>query len=659
MKKIWKNISFLLALTLGCSMVLTACKDEDASSSSGTKLENENNEWVDGTHGGEEKETGDYIVKDGKTDYKIVLSQSPLAMESYAANELQTIFLEATGIKLPIVSEQTVTASDKFFSVGRTSLFKATGEIVDKYELRADGFKLFTKGDDIYLCGGEDTGTLYATYEYLYRALNFEQFYADCYTLDTEVRELKLSEYAVAERPDIGYRASSYGFLDADTNTRYRMRVSGKKFDYFTAVNGQACHNSFNWVSPDKYYDAHSDWFSADKTQLCYTARGNEESQNAMVDAALEKFKEIYANTPHMKAISLSMQDYQTWCACETCSNASKKYGTDAAVVIQFLNKLSRKMEAYVTELHKNEPNFVYDIDLVFFAYNSTTPAPVNYDEETDTYTPIDESVICDPHVAPWYAPIFMDYTHSILDSANISYYRNMYGWDELSETMYLWTYETNFSSYMSPYDTFNGMQDLFQLMAEVNTAFLFNQSQWNNQKGSTAWHDLKAYLTAKLSWNSLENVNELIARYFSAMYGPAEKTMKAWFDSTRLYFEKLHAQEKYQGAFSVYTSSVTTDYWSYPILRTWLDFSEQALQEIEKFKTADPELYANYYERIVAERVSPSFLMLELYEARLSRTEAREILDNIVADADLCGITRIREGGALSTWASSKVLMD
>lgn len=659
MKKIWKNVSLVLATLLGGTLVFSACKEDGELSASAPTLDGDGVDWSDGTHGGEESETEDFVVKDGKCDYKIVLPQTPLAMESYAANELQAIFYEATGIKLPIVSEQTVTTADKIFSVGRTSLFHATGVKVDKYELREDGFKLFTKDDDIYLCGGEDTGTLYAVYEYLYRALNFEQFYTDCYTLDTQVRELKLSSYDVVERPDIGYRASSYGFLDSDTATRYRMRVSGKKFDYFTAVEGNACHNSFGWLPPDEHYDAHPDWFSADKTQLCYTARGNEESQNAMVDAALEKFKKIYAVTPEIKAISLSMQDYQTWCACEACSQASKTYGTDAAVVIKFLNKLSEKMEAFVTEQHKNESDFVYDIDLVFFAYNSTTPAPVTYDEETNTYTPIDDTIICNPHVAPWYAPIFMDYTYSILDSTNKSYYQNMYAWDLISETMYLWTYETNFTSYMSPYDTFNGMQDLFQVMADVNTAFLFNQSQWNHTKASTAWHNLKAYLTAKLSWDSTQNVNELIHRYFTAMYGPAAQTMKAWFDSTRAYCEKLHAEEKYQGAFSVYTSSVTADFWSYPILRAWLDYAEQALADIEKFKAIDPQLYAKYYENIVAERISPSFLMLELYESRLSKVEAREIFENIVADADTCGVTRIREGGTLSTWASSKILID
>lgn len=648
MNKIVKKLSVLFAIILGASFCFASCGDK--------KTSNTNTNLV---HGGTETLTNDYILKNGTTDYKIVLPKEPTSMEEYAANELQTLFLEATDVKLQIVNDSAVTTADKVFSVGRTKLFNATGVEVDKQKLREDGFKLFTVGDDVYMCGGGDNGTLYAVYEYLYRALNFEQFYADCYTLNKNVRDLKLSNYQITERPDVGYRATSYGYL-SDSQVKNRMRYSGDKFGMFTAVGGESVHNSLNWISLDTYYDAHPEWFSPDKTQLCYTARGNEESLNAMVDAALETFKIYYATTPDMKAITLTMTDKQTWCTCEKCLSESEKYGTDAAVCVKFLNKLSEKMEAYVTELNKNDPDFVYDIDLLFFAYFSTTAAPVKYDAATDTYTPIDESVICGPHVAPWYAPIYMDYTQSITDSSNISYYQNMYGWSAICETMYLWVYETNFSALVLPYDSFNGMPDLFKALADVNASYLFNQSQWTQQKGAWSWHILKSYLTSKLAWDSSLNMNELIDRYFDAMYGPASATMKEWFNSCRVYTQKLMSEGLYKGTYSVFSSVFTTDYWSYQILRNWMGYAETALSQIEKYKTTDPELYDLYYERIVMERASVNFMMLELYETKLSKEEARELYNNIIADCALCGLTRTTEaGGTVSDWIQNKVLSD
>ncbi len=650
-----KKIIGFIAIAISSMFMFSACN-------SGSK--NDKDDPITEAPGTQETplpgvDTGEYIVKNGASDYKIVIPEKALSFESYAADELQGIFLEATGIKLPIVTDGNATANDKVFSVGRTKLFENTGLVVDKYELRDDGFKMQTIDDDIYFCGGEDSGTLYAVYEFLYRTLNFETFYADCYTLNRNVRELKLLEYQVTERPDIGYRAGSYRYTDENSTVRNRMRVSGGKFSYFTSVDSQPCHNSFNWLPIEKYYSAHPDWYSNDKSQLCYTARGNEQSLNAMLDAALEKFKEVYAAQPNMEAISLSIQDVPTFCSCSACLEANSTYKTDAAVVIKFCNKLSQKMEAYVTELHKDDPNFVYDIDLVFFAYNSTTAAPVTYNAATGKYEPIDDSVICDPHVAPWYAPVHMDYTHSIKHLSNKTFYDSMYGWDALSESMYLWTYETNFYSYMIPYDSIHGMSDLFSVMADVNPKFLLNQSQWNNDRGCTSWHLLKAYLTSKLSWDHTENVEELTERFFNAMYGPAADTMMKWYQSSRAYTAMLHAQGKYEGSFSTHGSFESSDYWSYSILKLWIDYSEQALAEIESLKTTDPTAYDLYYEHIVMERVSPYYLMLEFYETRLNKADARRLYDCIVADSALCRITRTKQGGLIEVWAENKVLVD
>lgn len=652
--KQYKKLMSLIALALGGLFAFSACETPPPNDAP--------NEPQPETPLPGETETENYILKNGASDYKIVIPQKAKGNEVTAANELQAIFLEATGVRLPITSDDdtSVSVSDKLFSVGRTKYFADTGITVDKQQVRADGFKLWTVDDDVYFCGGEDTGTLYSVYEFLYRTLNFETFYADCYTLDKNVRNMKLMDYEVTERPDIAYRAGSFKYTDENSVVRNRMRVSGGKFSYFTSVDSQPCHNSLNWLPVSKHYSAHKDWYASDKEQLCYTARGNETSLNAMLDACLEKFKEVYATDPQMKAISLSIQDVDTFCTCGTCLSEKKKYGTDAAVIIKFCNKLSKKMEAYVCDLNKDDPNFVYDIDLVFFAYKSATAAPVDYNASTKTYTAKDSSVICGPHVAPWYAPVYMDYTRSIKHSSNAEYYQSMYGWDALSETMYLWTYDTNFMSYMIPYDSVQGYADLFELMADVNAEFLLNQSQWNNARGCTAWHLLKAYLTSKLSWDHTESVEELTKRFFDAMYGPASETMMKWYQSSRAYTATLQLKGKYQGTFSTHANTwESSDYWSYPILRLWMDYAEEALAGIERLKESDPVNYALYYEHIVMERVSPYYLMLQFYETNMDKVDARYVYDSIVADTSLCLITRTKQGGYVDAWAEDKVLQD
>lgn len=645
--KIFKRI---ITLSLAAIMLFAS-----ACSSCGGNKEEENN-----NHGGTVTDAEGFIVEDGKTDYVIAIPQEPQSLEKYAAEDFQKLFLEATGLKLEIVSDALVEKTDKFFSVGRTTMFASTGVKVDKYELKDDGFKLFTEGDNIYMCGGEETGTLYAVYEYLYRELNFEQFYSDCYTLNKDVKEIPLRNYDITEIPDIAYRAGSYAYLDSEPSVRRRMRVSGKKFDYFTSV-GMPCHNSFKWLSLDEHYAKHPEWYADNMEQLCYTAHGNETSLEAMADAALERFKEVYASSPDTKCVTLTMEDAgdNSWCGCDTCRAEMQKYSTNAAVVIKFLNKLSKKMETYVTSLHADEEGYKYDIDLVFFAYKSATAAPVKLNADTGEYEPIDDSVVCDSHVAPWYAPIYYDYTQSINSDVNASYREYLKGWSALSEKIYMWVYETNFNSYMSYYETLNGMPELFKTMADVKVKFLFNQSQFDNEKGATAWHLLKGYLTAKLSWDSSQNMETLIQRFFDAMYGPAAETMNTWFVSTRTYVQSLVKKGLYTGLRSVYTDSVSSDYWTYQILELWQNYAAQAVEDIKAIKEVDADLYQSYLEHIVNERVGVNFLMLELYETNLTKEQAKALYDGIISDAAMCGITRYRESTLLSDWADAKTLID
>ena len=653
----------ILSAILSLTSIMTSCGNSKTNipdeSHSGEKPKPNIPENEEINHENEERDTEGYVLYNGMSDYKIVIPENALPMEAYAAGEFQELFAEATGVRLQITTDAETTEEEKIFSLGRTKPFGKTGVKVDNVELRADGYKMFTKDDDVYLCGGEDTGTLYAVYEYLGRTLGFEQYYVDCYALNKNVKEIALKEYNVTERPDIGYRSASYGYMLSDSKVARRMRISGGYFSNLTAVKGQACHNCMEWLPLEDYYDEHPKWYSNDKTQVCYTAHGDAMELEKMLNAALETFKGIYASNPNMKAIAFTINDYTTFCTCDACSAEQKKYNTNSAVCLKFCNRLSKKMENYVRSLHSDDSDFVYDIDLAFFAYFSTTAAPVIYDEKADTYTPIDSSVVCDEHVVPWYAPVYMDYTHSIYDESNVSYLRNMLGWSAISSKMFLWTYDTNFRAYLAPYDTFDGMQDLFKLMASINTAYNFNQSQYNQQTAGAAWHNLKAYLTAKLMWNSDADLKQLTDGYFDAMYGPASETMKLWFNSQRAYIKKLMSEGKYQGSFSIYTDAYTADYWSYSILKSWQKYAEEAMNAIEKFEDVDPELYAKYYGHIAVERITTDYLMLELYESRLDTDEARTLFNRIKSDCKLCGITRLGEGKSFMEWANGKVLID
>ena len=92
------------------------------------------------------KTTGTYIVKNGKTSYKVVVPEVETQTMSYAKSELSKFFKEATGIDLKFVKDTGLTHNDtnRYISLGDTSLYKSLNRNDDIAALKKDGTKIFT-----------------------------------------------------------------------------------------------------------------------------------------------------------------------------------------------------------------------------------------------------------------------------------------------------------------------------------------------------------------------------------------------------------------------------------------------------------------------------------------------------------------------------------
>ena len=163
---------------------------------------------VNPNHNFSYEETDRYILRDGVTEYKVVAPKSDVIEMSYAKTELITIFEEATGVTLKSESDEGLvhTKEGKYISLGNTSLYKSSGIDADLSAIKEDGVRIITKDNTVYLLGGSAKGVLYAVYDFLKMNFGFETYYKDCYTLDKNVKNLKLMNYDVTDIPDIDYR---------------------------------------------------------------------------------------------------------------------------------------------------------------------------------------------------------------------------------------------------------------------------------------------------------------------------------------------------------------------------------------------------------------------------------------------------------------------
>ena len=530
-----KNIKTILCLLLASVMIVGAsCKNGGDSSSStpedssgGSSVVNPVNPVKPNSFGDVKgelheykiTETNNYIIKDGKTDYKILIPQG-MAENDYisaAASDIKLMFLEATGIELEVVEDGKQSAGDKFLAIHSTSLCTAESIGATREALGRGGFRIVTKGENVIMCGAIPESSMYAAYEFLHQALGFDLLYTDYYVLDKNVKNLKLMNYDVTDIPDFEYRMQSTGWIRYNDQNRKRMKWTNDS-DWIIPVNGNNWHNTFDYLPPETYKASNSEWYSEPRgDQLCYTAHGDEESRAEMINIVSAKVIELFSMETYKdyNHISISIQDNQNCCICDTCAAAKQKYGADSAVMVLFLNDVAKIVEAWMN----TDAGAAYkrDFRILFFAYHATNAAPVVYDSATKEYKPSAPEVVCHPNVAVYFAETNGDYTQNFHDegTANTQVGKNMKGWAVLSKEIYFWSYSTNFSHFLTPYNSFDTVQDILKFAKNEGTMFAMIQDQWVQGGGQTGFGVYKNWLHSKLEWDVNANVSELEDYFF------------------------------------------------------------------------------------------------------------------------------------------------
>ncbi len=604
-------------------------------------------------------ETNEYIVKNGVTEYKILVPQGGLDDEfiNAAASDLRIFFAEATGIALETVEDSDALPAGKYLAIGETSVASAATLDVTEKELGKGGFKIKTVNDNVCMMGATNEASMYAVYAFLEQALGFELYYTDFYTLNQNVKELKLMNYDVVDIPDFEYRVQSTGWIRWNDQNIKRMAWTKSDNLIIPADDASATwHNTFNYLPPTQYKTEHPDWYAYPKAnQLCYTAHGNEEEREQMLDIIAGRIQELFAMEKYKgwDWITVSIEDNQNCCSCETCAAEKAKYGADSAVIVKFCNDLAKRVTAWM-QTEEGQPYYRENYRILFFAYHATNSAPVTYDAATDTYLPVDESVICDEHVAPYFAETNGDYTQNYHDenTANTIIGQNMKGWGVLCKDLYFWSYSTNFSHFVTPYNSFDAVQDILKFSKIEGCKYVMIQDQWIQANAQTGFGIFKNWLHSKLLWDVNANVEELTNEFFNAYFREAAPTMLQLFSEWRTWAKYQTDVLGYNGYRSVYYNAQDTKLWPQRMLEGWVALTEKAQEEIAAYKSTNPTLYNALYEHICIESISYRYLLIVLYLDKYSEEEAYAMKKAFATDVSRIGMTLINSTSG-NTFAS------
>ncbi len=662
MKKITLKI---LSVAMACiaSLGVFGCKKDDTTEEPKNKTT-----AFEGTHIYTAPETDRYLVKDGACAYTLVVPSVSSDFLNKAKTEFLYFFKKATGISLRMVSDDQLTsgvhsAGTKYISLGETSLLRSTDIDYGTELLEADGGRIVTKDDNIYIVGGSDAGTLFAVYTFMRITFNYESYTTNTIVIDENVRNLKLRDYDVTDVPDFYMRTpgatpvkgdTKYSDYDAqyfmhrmgyrETNSKQRYRVHAVR----PADNEQGFevrdditdigHTTDTILTRSAWYDLHPEWFSTMGLQWCYTAHGDEASFDLMTDMVVEcikysliTYKDSY---PDAYSIAVNQEDNDEWCSCETCGTLKSKYGTVMGAVIRFINVVGKKIDAWMA-LPENAEYKNDNLKILLLAYMGTENPPVRYNEDTKKWEPIDDSVILYKNVQVEQAYIYTDHQQSWFSEFNKEFKDKADGWAALGNADQLSWYMYDSLQYnpLYLYDSFNFYtSENFQYRASIGRAGMYVEGN-SKYLACSAWINLKTFLIARLSWDSSLSETKLIDDYFNAVYGPAAETMRTLFNNVRMYnYQQVEANELFK-KHSIFNNVALKCEWKINVLNSWIALADKALTEVELYKTIDPELYDQYCYNIELEAISPIYIMLANHENLLSSTKKNGLISRLRAD--------------------------
>lgn len=642
MKKPIKIIAVLLCACLSFSLVACGGGGDNATDAgtpkpTGTVTQTEELKGKEGLHKITVTPTDNVFVRaDGSTDYTVLYPKDCHArVPAIAATFARNIGL-ATDASVPFKQESDESWSEdaKYVVIGDCDLFAAAGLTMPEENLGQTGVYIKTVGKSVFINANYWLGLNNGTFVFLEHVLGHSQVYDTSVFHIEKGKDVNLPAIEIIEAPD-------FEFADFTTNfgedNGFANRLSN--FDMFMELEGSGdtvWHNSFNWVNLEARR-AHEKWVSEDGSQLCYTAHGDAAEYQAMLEHCVDFVLPSIRKHPDKNNVTFTHQDETTWCTCETCTKYFDAYGTDSAVLILFMKRLSKMIN---DEVQKTQPE--RKITLWFFAYHATEHAPVVKNAE-GKYVPIepqftgdktifveDESLVCDDTVGVYIAPINTRYTHKLTDAENEYMYESVMGWDGVVPVKGAWLYSANFYHLYYPYNCFDSIPTNIRLFRNLGTRWIWNQGQGY---GMTGFGALKEYLNFKLYWNCNLDISALRQSFFDDYYGPASDVMYTMY--TEIVAHCRYIEDQFaEISGGLYENLEQAAMWPKGLLERWEGYCDEALEKVRSAADLDEAYRQALIKNVTGESMFPRFALIRLHKTSYSRETIKQMQREWKADA-------------------------
>ena len=439
----------------------------------------------------------DWLFRNGKTDYQIVISAEASVSEHTAARELQQYIQQVSGAQLPITSD--LKASKRSIIVGYNERVAAlTG--AQKPEKDDESFTYRTVGHDLLIWGGAQRGSMYGVFTFLEKELGIHWLTPKC-TVVPKLAQWKLPRLDHSESPFVKYRYSNY-FVARDVpewsaHTRENTKWYPTANDYGNIEAYYGAH-TMEWLVPVKeFFATHPEYFCLRDGkrydgygQLCL-------SNPDVLEICKTRLMQRMREEPGYRIYSLSQKDNFLFCQCEKCAAIEQQYGGHSGLIVWFVNQVADAVKEEFPDKY-----------IGTFAYQYTRQPPTGIKPRENVVIRLCSIECCFAHPLDAGCP------------QNEAFMRDLKGWAELAPHLFIWDYIVDYAQYMAPWPNFQVLGPNIKVFGDNKAIGIFEEAQY--QSAGAEFDEMKAWTVNQLLWNPEQDVDSLVSIFIDGFYGKA-----------------------------------------------------------------------------------------------------------------------------------------
>ena len=591
-------------------------------------------------------ESDNYLVRDGESDYAVLLRPDYTAAELYAAQELNYFLDIASGVSLPVVTEAE-SGETRYISIGATDMATAAGVTATHEDLTRNGFRIVSYGDGIVIVAPNDSGHIYGVYRFLEENCDYMYYAPDEFVIE-QGTDIPLKHFDYEDYPDFLNRdVYNYDTKEFPENAM-RLYTTGSNYSAWSAKYGEGgwwstLHDqslALQIVDYTVYRADYPRWYCggeggspATNPQICYTTALYDRDRYEKGDWSEENYNDgrhgmfwtfVYNLINNYIAVEtdksffqLGMSDNPTFCTCETCTTDVAKY-TRSGVSLRFVNAVADEVEKWRQE---NCPE--REIYLTMFAYLSIVDPPVKV--ENGQYVPIDDTVVARDNVVIRYAPINDYYMYPLMDGAhNPNARRALLGWSAVASHFAVWDYRVNFAELIQPFPQWMSAYENIKTYYDLGFIDVFHQGC--RTFGGTSFIAMDNWVRSRLLWDVHQDYDALVDEFFDVYYEAASDSMRAYMNYLTMHYLTHMGDNGYKGDSHQFT--ITAENYPRGFIRNVEEIFAEAYAAIAPVEQSDPERYAVLKQRVDGESLFYRYVQIDLYGHFYDDTELSNMID-------------------------------